>query len=220
MIQMPLQQVVGFASIFPDVADRSVWIDAPDEVDIMQERKEMSRRSRVVGLAALAGLFGLASCSSGPADYGSQGRVATVDSGTASRLDTSLTGADFKRFAEGMTDQILVSKAAAWNGNKPRMVVGDIDNTTDDENIRAVDLYDGIQEKLIESGVVRVMDRSATDFDYVIKSAITSTRQREAATNQELVFYTMKMKMFTLDGELVGQWSDDMAFAQAGKSWF
>jgi hypothetical protein len=146
--------------------------------------------------------------------------VATVDSGTASRLDTSLTGADFKRFAEGMTDQILVSKAAAWNGNKPRMVVGDIDNTTDDENIRAVDLYDGIQEKLIESGMVRVMDRSATDFDYVIKSAITSTRQREAATNQELVFYTMKMKMFTLDGELVGQWSDDMAFAQAGKSWF
>jgi hypothetical protein len=28
MIQMPLHQVVGFASIFPDFADRSVWLDA------------------------------------------------------------------------------------------------------------------------------------------------------------------------------------------------
>jgi hypothetical protein len=28
MIQMPLHQVIGFASIFPTIADRSVGIDA------------------------------------------------------------------------------------------------------------------------------------------------------------------------------------------------
>jgi hypothetical protein len=28
MIQMPLHQIAGFASIFPNFADRSVWIDA------------------------------------------------------------------------------------------------------------------------------------------------------------------------------------------------
>ncbi len=54
----------------------------------------------------------------------------------------------------------------------------------------------------------------------MIRPEITSTRQRDAATRQELVFYTMKMKLFKLDGELVGQWSDDMAFADAGKTWF
>ncbi|MGH1477341.1 MAG: hypothetical protein ACRBM6_01205 [Geminicoccales bacterium] len=185
----------------------------------------MSRQVHVIGSTILIAAFALSACNknpgpSGPASYGNAGRVSTVDSGTASRLSTSLTGADFKRFAEGMTDKILVSQAEEWSGNKPRLVVGDIDNNTDDENIRAVDIYDGIQEKLLASQTVRVLDRSANDFDYVIKPEITNTRQRDAASRQELVFYTMKMKLYKLDGELVGQWSDDMAFADAGKTWF
>lgn len=184
----------------------------------------MTRKVQIIGLTAFAAAFSLASCANegptGPVSYGNQGRVATVDSGTASRVSTELTGADFKRFAETMTDKILVSKAEEWTGDKPRLVVGDIDNNTDDENIRAVDIYDGIQEKLLESQTVRVLDRSATDFDYVIRPEITSTRQRDVASRQELVFYTMKMKLYKLDGELVGQWSDDMAFADAGKTWF
>ena len=32
-----------------------------------------------------------------------------------------------------------------------------------------------------------------------------------AADGQKLVDYTMKIKLFTLDGELVGQWSDDLS---------
>ncbi|MGI9493872.1 MAG: hypothetical protein ACR2QF_15860 [Geminicoccaceae bacterium] len=184
----------------------------------------MTRQFRFIGLLLLMGTFGLAACGGsgpiGPSSFGNEGRVATVDSGTTSRLSTSLTGADFKRFAEGMTNKILVSQAEGWSANKPRLVVGDIENNTDDENIRVIDIYDGIQEKLLESQTVRVLDRSATDFDYVIKPAITNTRQRDKETRQELVFYTMKMKLFKLDGELVGQWSDDMAFADAGKTWF
>ena len=185
----------------------------------------MNRHVYLIGMSGLIGASVLSACTPdtgpvNPVSYGNAGRVATVDSGTNSRLSTSLTGADFKRFAEGMTDKILVARAAEWSGNQPRLVVGDIDNNTDDENIRAVDIYDGIQEKLLESQTVRVLDRSATDFDYVIRPEITSTRQRDVESGQELVFYTMKMKLFKLDGELVGQWSDDMAFADAGKTWF
>ncbi len=115
----------------------------------------MTRQFHIIGLTVLIGAFALTSCRSDPGpteplSYGNQGRVATVDSGTTSRLSTDLTGADFKRFAEGMTGKILVSQAEEWTGNKPRLVVGDIDNNTDDENIRAVDIYDGIQEKLLE----------------------------------------------------------------------
>ena len=32
-----------------------------------------------------------------------------------------------------------------------------------------------------------------------------------AADGQKLVDYTMKIKLFTLDGELKGQWSDDLS---------
>lgn len=187
----------------------------------------MAKQPYIIGLIILFSAFGLTSCGGGdksgplgPFSYGNQGRVATVDSGTASHLTTNLTGADFKRFAEEMTNKILLSKAEEWSGNKPRLVVGDIENNTDDENIRVLEIYDGIQEKLFESQTVRVLDKSATDFDYVIKPAITNTRQRDKDSRQELVFYTMKMKLFKLDGELVGQWSDDMALADAGKTWF
>ena len=186
----------------------------------------MARQSHVTCLIALMGTVALTSCgggNDGPLglfSFGDQGRVATVDSGTASHLTTNLTGADFKRFAEGLTNKILLSNAEEWSSQTPRLVVGDIENNTDDENIRVVDIYDGIQEKLLESETVRVLDQRATDFDYVIKPTITSTRQRHEDTRQELVFYTMKMKLFKLDGELVGQWSDDMALADAGKTWF
>jgi hypothetical protein len=62
-----------------------------------------------------------------------------------------------------------------------------------------------------------VVDKSATSFDYVIKSELTSTRQY-GKEGKELVYFTLQLKMFTLMGELKGQWSDDLAMAQAGKS--
>ena len=77
------------------------------------------------------------------------------------------------------------------------------------------DIHDRISETILESGLARLVDETATSFDYVIKSELTSTRQY-GEKNQELVFFTLQLKMFTLEGELVGQWSDDVAMA-AGK---
>ncbi|MGI9438046.1 MAG: hypothetical protein ACR2Q4_24990 [Geminicoccaceae bacterium] len=164
-------------------------------------------------------LLVLGACS--PQNFGSQGQVSTIDAGTASHLDARLTGADFKRFAEGITDKMLTSRQAqSWMDKQPRLVVGDIVNNTDNENLRVADIYDGIQERLLEAELVRILDKSSTDFDYVVKPEVTSTRQRDGDTNQQLAFYTLKLKLFSLDGELVGQWSDETAFAQAAKSWF
>lgn len=180
--------------------------------------------SRFAGSLALAGILVLGACAtpvSGPDNYGRQGRVATVDASTASRLDTRLTSADFKRFAEGITDKMLTSRQAlSWAEKQPKLVVGDIANNTDDENLRVADIYDGIQERLFNAELVRVMDKSSTDFDYVVKPEVTSTNQRDASTAQELAFYTLKLKLYSLDGELIGQWSDDAAFAQGAKTWF
>lgn len=166
----------------------------------------------------LAPLIGLTSC--GPKNYGAQSRVATVDSGTASRVNTRLTGADMKRFAEGITDKMLASRqAVAWGEQRPRLIVGTPVNNTDDENLAAADVYDGIQERLFNADLVRVMDPNGAAFDYIVESEISSTRQRDQASDQELVFYTLKLKLYSDEGELVGQWSDDAAFAQRSKSW-
>jgi hypothetical protein len=74
------------------------------------------------------------------------------------------------------------------------------------------DLHDRIQETIFNSGLVRVVDKSATSFDYIVKTELTSTRQY--GNGQELAYYTMQMKIFTLSGELKGQWSDDLPLAR------
>ncbi|MCD8338974.1 MAG: hypothetical protein LUC43_02055 [Burkholderiales bacterium] len=55
-----------------------------------------------------------------------------------------------------------------------------------------------------------MLDKSANNFDYIMHTEITDTVQR-APDGQKLVDYTMKIKLFTLSGELVGQWSDDLS---------
>ena len=103
-----------------------------------------------------------------------------------------------------------------WGETRPKLIVGVLRNNTDNENIRMADLHDRISETILGSGLVRLVDTSATEFDYVIRSELTSTRQY-GERNQEIVFFTLQLKMFTLMGELVGQWSDDVAMAKGKK---
>ena len=68
----------------------------------------------------------------------------------------------------------------------------------------------GTPFKYLRIPTVRVMDRTATNFDYIIQGEITDIVTR-APDGQKLVDYTMKIKLFNLEGELVGQWSDDLS---------
>jgi hypothetical protein len=54
------------------------------------------------------------------------------------------------------------------------------------------------------------VDSSATGFDYIMQSEITDIVTR-APDGQKLVDYTMKIKLFDINGELKGQWSDDLS---------
>ena len=118
--------------------------------------------------------------------------------------------ADIIAFAENLTNKMLASPVIAKAKKKPRIVVGSLKQNTHDENLRVQDIHDRIQEVLFNSGAVRVMDRSATNFDYIMQSEITDIVTR-APDGQKLVDYTMKIKLFNLEGELVGQWSDDLS---------
>ena len=110
----------------------------------------------------------------------------------------------------GLTNKMLASPVIANAKRPPRIVVGTLRQNTHDENLRVQDIQDRIQEVLLNSGAVRVLDSSATSFDYIMQSEITDIVTR-APDGQKLVDYTMKIKLFTLDGELVGQWSDDLS---------
>jgi hypothetical protein len=160
----------------------------------------------------------LTGCQSIP--MGQQSDVAMIDPKSRGHLQAKLTMADYVALAETVTNKMLASKLVQqWGTKKPKVIAAVPVNNTDNESVRMRDLHDRIQETLFNSGVMRVVDKSATDFDYIIKSELTSTRQYGQG-GKELVHYTLQLKMFTLMGELKGQWSDDLAMAKAAKSMF
>ena len=145
---------------------------------------------------------------------GTQGEVAMVDPSARGHLTAGLTTADYMAFAEKVTNSMLISKfVQGWGTKRPRLILGVVVNNTDNENIRVKDIYDRIQETILGSGLVRIVDPTATAFEYIIKPELSSTRQYGKG-GKELAFFTLQLKMFKLDGELVGQWSDDLALGR------
>lgn len=160
----------------------------------------------------------LSGCQSLP--IGQQSNVAMVDPQSRGHLQAQLTMTDYVALAEKVTNKMLSSKLVQkWGDKQPKVITATPTNNTDNENVRMSDLHDRIQETLFGSGIIRVVDKTATEFDYVIKTELTSTRQYGKG-GKELVHYTLQLKMFTLMGELQGQWSDDLAMAKSEKSMF
>ena len=160
--------------------------------------------SLVLATAALTGCATSDSSNSG--SFLPIGRTQTVsiqDSSARIHLDTKVALNDIIAFSENLTNKMLASPVFKNAKNKLR-------NTTHDENIRIQDIHDRIQETLFNSGVVRVLDGSATNFNYIMQTEITDTVQR-APDGQKMVDYSMKIKLFNVSGELVGQWSDDLS---------
>ena len=165
----------------------------------------MTFKNKVV-LASM--IIVLAGCETGSI-VGSQGAVKIGDPAQRTHLTTELTMIDYLQFSENTTNKMLSSSLVQSWSKKPKLIVGKLRNNTDNEAIRMGDVHDRIIETLFNSGLVRVVDKSATSFDYVIKSDLSTTRQNDGR-GRELVYYTLILKMFTITGELVGQWSDDL----------
>lgn len=178
-----------------------------------------TRKSMIAALCVVSLPISITGCGNMPS-YGQQGDVAVVDPRSGSHLQAELHSGDYLALAENVTNKMLASPLVQkWGSKRPSLIIGILVNNTDNENIRMVDLHDRVQEVIFNSGLVRVVDKTATSFDYIIKSELTSSRQY-GKDNQEQVFYTLQLKMFKLDGELMGQWSDDMSLAKAKQRMF
>lgn len=159
----------------------------------------------------------LGGCQSNPLKTGGQRNVSVVDSGSRTHLQAELTMADYTELAEKVTNKMLGSRfVQSWGQDSPRLILAQLRNNTDNENLRMADVYDRMTETLLNSGTVRLMDRSAVSFDYVVKSEMSSNRQY-GSDGQELVGYKLELKMFTIDGEMKGQWSGTLTLAKGKK---
>ncbi len=159
----------------------------------------------------------LIGCSS--SQYGSQSRVSILDESSRAHLSTELTMADYTAFAEKVTNKMLRSKLVqSWGKKRPKLVVAKLKNNTNNDSIRVQDIYDRITETILNSGLVRLMDTSATSFDYVVRIELSETKQY-GGHGEELVYYKLEFKLFTIDGEMVGQWSDVLPLAKAHRKY-
>ncbi len=174
----------------------------------------MNNIKRLIIIALPLTLLG---CSS--LQFGSQSDVKMIDEADRVHIAMTLTMADYSALAEKVTDKMFRSKLAqSWSKKKkkPRLVLGKLRNNTDDENIRMQDIYDRITEIILGSGAVRLLDQSDNSFDYVVRSELSSTRQY-GENDQELAYYKLEFKLFKLDGEMLGQWSDTIPLGKAGR---
>jgi PBP1b-binding outer membrane lipoprotein LpoB len=149
--------------------------------------------------------------------FGGQSRVSILDESGREHLQAELTMNDYTAFAEKVTNKMMASRLVqSWGKKRPRLIVGKLQNNTDNESIRMQDIYDRITETILNSGLVRLLDKSATSFEYVVRSELSSTRQY-GSNGEELAYFKLEFKLFKIDGEMVGQWSDVLPLGKASR---
>lgn len=166
----------------------------------------------------------LSGCGQMPMSIGSQSNVSMISEGERVHLDDKITAEDMIALASKVTEKMLSSaEVQTWTerGKKPLLVVAVPENTTHDANIITEDLQDEIISKVLDSRIARVIDESSvsSEFDYIIKTTITSTIQRGNA-GSKVTYYTCKLQLFSLRGERLGQWHDKVGMAKAPRSLF
>ncbi|MEJ2608843.1 MAG: hypothetical protein P8179_01885 [Candidatus Thiodiazotropha sp.] len=175
----------------------------------------MNKKS-LISMSILASVL-IGGCQSNPPAKG-QSSVSVVDSSDRAHLQAELTMSDYTELAEMVTNKMLSSRfVSSWGDKKPRLILAQLLNNTDNENIRMSDIYDRITETLLNSGILRLVDKSATSFEYVVRSELSSNRQY-GRDGEELVGYKLELKMMTLDGEMKGQWSGTLSLAKGKRS--
>lgn len=175
----------------------------------------MKKRALALSIMMVAGI-GMTGC----ATTGGQSRVAVADTDSRAHQEPDLNMGDLMAFAENVTNKMLADrKLKSWHKKKPKLVVGKILNNTDDPNLNVADMTDRIVEVIFNAEMAKIVDQSAEEFNYILRSEISSNRQY-GEKGKQLVEYRMTMKIFTVDGEMVGNWSDRFNLAKAERKMF
>ncbi len=144
-----------------------------------------------------------------------QGQVAMLDTSERSHLDNTLNMTDLMALAEKLTEKMLVSNAVAeWGEKRPRLIVADLINETDDDNIPEEMIYDRIKGIILESGVARIMNKNSK-ADYILRGVLSST---QAGNNQgdHVREFRVTLTLSSFEGEDFGNWDGRINLAKSG----
>jgi hypothetical protein len=111
----------------------------------------------------------------------------------------------FVQLAEEVTNKLLASPEYAGqmkNGRKPRIVIGDIRNNSDDEGVRVEDLFNEIRDTIVASGTARLFAAGELNTDLVIAPELTSSMAAQSGGRREHCF-TLQLTITTITGEYV-----------------
>lgn len=122
-----------------------------------------------------------------------------------------LTVLDYRELAERVTGKMLDSAlVAGWKDSRPRVVLATVRNLSGDESIPTGEMQQQMAAMLSESAAVRLVDQSATDFDYILRAEL-SDYVGPAAAGPKAGGYGLEAKLFTIGGEAVGAWSGSVS---------
>ena len=131
-----------------------------------------------------------------------------------------ITAEDYIVLASQVTEKMLSFREVQSWKKRPLIVVAVPENTTHDPNIITEDLQDEIVNKILDSGVARIIDESSVSsgYDYIIKTTITDTVQW-SSDGSRLTYYTCKLQLLSLRSERLGQWHSKIGLAKAPRKW-
>jgi len=166
------------------------------------------KTAAVVSIAALA----LSACTT-------TGGVQSASVTSGAPLSASvLANADFNRLAEGVANDFLFSPIVGeWTaeGETPIVYVAPPRNETHNASINGADIQNRLFEVFMASGALRpTLAPDATNFEYVLRSEITSVRQYDSASNRLQYDYTYLLRLTDSQDLVVGQWSGEAAYRQ------
>lgn len=125
----------------------------------------------------------------------------------------SLGAGVFADMADEVTQKMLASQAfqrILAENDKPRIVVGNTGNRTNDETIAVGDIGRRISEVVIESGLVRWFEFGTNDFDLVVSPSLSGIVSGEGRRMQYRL--TLTLTLSDAAGEVKGRWLVDRSY--------
>jgi hypothetical protein len=115
----------------------------------------------------------------------------------------------FKELADDVIGQTLNSdiyKSKVSAGHKLRVVVGNIDNKSDDESVRVEDMFNDMRDRLVATQTVRLFDPGELNADLIISPELTSRFQLDSRGRRRHCFI-LRLTLSTVEGEFATSYS-------------
>lgn len=119
----------------------------------------------------------------------------------------------FADMSDEVVQKMLASQAfqrILAEGERPRLVVGNTPNRTNDETIAVGDIGRRISEVVIESGLVRWFEFGTNDFDLVVSPLLSGVVSGEGKRMEYRL--TLSLTLSDAQGEVVGRWLADRTY--------